>query len=166
MSNPNDPADFSKLRSIEPNNIDPNLAPPTAWEQIRRNFSLLIEVTKAKPVGETLCLKEAFILGKKRGTFLASSCSIFQFDSWHPTNSFIDLHRFFPPDIISTKRNANIIVALFKNKFPVFFSIFSRCHSTFLGESTEMTKNFVYFQRFSHGRLGRTAISSINLTLK
>lgn len=59
----NDPADFSKFRSVEPINTDPNAAPATVWEKIRHNFGLLVEVTKTKPIGETLCLKEALILG-------------------------------------------------------------------------------------------------------
>ncbi len=66
MAPPTDPADFSKFRSVEPINTDPDAPPPTTWEKIRRNFDMFIEVSKNRPLGETLCLKEAFIFGNEK----------------------------------------------------------------------------------------------------
>ena len=70
MPSPVDPADFSKLRSVEPINDDPNAAPPSTWDKMKQNFSLLVQVTKSKPISETVCMKEAFIFGiKKNNSF-------------------------------------------------------------------------------------------------
>jgi hypothetical protein len=64
MAPPTDPEDFSKLRTVEPINTDPNAPPPTIWGRIKHNFDMFIEVSKNRPIGETLCLKEALIFGK------------------------------------------------------------------------------------------------------
>lgn len=61
---PPDPADFSKFRSVEPINTDPNAPPITTGEKLKRNFDMFVEVSKNRPLGETLCLKEALIFGK------------------------------------------------------------------------------------------------------
>ena len=65
MSKPVDPADFAKFRSVEPMITDPNAAPPTAGEQMKQNLRMLVDVTKNRPLSETLCLKEALIFGKR-----------------------------------------------------------------------------------------------------
>lgn len=64
MSKPLDPADFSKLRSVEPMITDPNALPPTAGEQMKQNMQMFMEVSKHRPLSETLCLKEALIFGR------------------------------------------------------------------------------------------------------
>ena len=64
MAPTTDPTDFSKLRSIKPINNDPDAPPPTFWERMKHNFNMFMEVSKNRPLGETLCLKEALILGK------------------------------------------------------------------------------------------------------
>jgi len=64
MAPPTDSTDFSKLRSVEPMNTDPNTPPATASERIKRNFDMFVEVSKNRPLGEILCLKEALIFGK------------------------------------------------------------------------------------------------------
>ncbi|CAF4248212.1 unnamed protein product, partial [Rotaria sordida] len=64
MTSPTDPKDFSKLRSIAPINTDPNAAPATVWDRIKQNFAMFVEVSKNRPISETLCLKEALIFGK------------------------------------------------------------------------------------------------------
>jgi hypothetical protein len=64
MAPPTDPADFSKLRSIEPINIDPDAPPPTFSERMKRNFDMFVEVSKNRPLSQTVCLKEALIFGK------------------------------------------------------------------------------------------------------
>jgi hypothetical protein len=66
MAPPIDPGDFSKLRTIEPINTDPDSPPATTWEKIKRNFNMFVEVSKNRPIGETLCLKEALIFGKQK----------------------------------------------------------------------------------------------------
>ena len=66
MAPPTDPADFSKFRSVQPINTDPDAPPATTSEKIRRNFDMFMEVSKNRPLGETLCLKEALILGNKK----------------------------------------------------------------------------------------------------
>jgi hypothetical protein len=64
MTPPIDPTDFSKFRSVQPNEVNTDGHQRTAWEQIKNNFSMLVEVTKNKPIGETLCMKEALIFGR------------------------------------------------------------------------------------------------------
>ncbi|CAF4379000.1 unnamed protein product, partial [Rotaria sordida] len=64
MASPTDPKDLSKLRSVAPINNDPNASPETIWDKIKYNFSVLVEISKNRPIGETLCLKEALIFGK------------------------------------------------------------------------------------------------------
>ncbi|CAF1034730.1 unnamed protein product [Rotaria sp. Silwood1] len=71
MAPPIDPADFSKLRSVEPINTDPNAPPATVWDKIKQNFSMFREVSKNRPLSETLCLKEALIFGIP-GSFVCS----------------------------------------------------------------------------------------------
>jgi hypothetical protein len=66
MAPTSDSTDFSKLRSIEPINTDPNTPPTTASERIKRNFNMFVEVSKNRPIGEILCLKEALIFGKHK----------------------------------------------------------------------------------------------------
>ncbi|CAF4215197.1 unnamed protein product, partial [Rotaria sordida] len=53
-----------ELRSVAPINNDPNASPATIWDKIKYNFSVLVEISKNRPIGETLCLKEALIFGK------------------------------------------------------------------------------------------------------
>ena len=65
MTSKNDPADFSKLKSVQPINTDPDAPPTTAWQQMKHNYNMLAEVSKNRPLGEVLCLKEALIFGKK-----------------------------------------------------------------------------------------------------
>lgn len=74
-----DPTDLSNLRSVEPINSDQNAPPPTAWEKIRHNFGLLAEVSKNRPIGETLCLKEALIFGKNIKLLLIHKLRIFHY---------------------------------------------------------------------------------------
>jgi hypothetical protein len=64
MAPPTDTSDFSKLRSVKPIDTDPNAPPPTFWERMKHNFGMFVEVSKNRPLSETLCLKEALILGK------------------------------------------------------------------------------------------------------
>lgn len=64
MTSKNDPADFSKLKSVQPINTDPNAPPLTAWQQMKHNYEMFAEVSKNRPLGEILCLKEALIFGK------------------------------------------------------------------------------------------------------
>ncbi|CAF2600162.1 unnamed protein product [Rotaria sp. Silwood2] len=71
MTPPNDPADFSKLRSVEPMNTDPNAPQGTTWDKMKQSVSMLVEVSKNRPIGETLCLKEALIFGIP-GSFFCS----------------------------------------------------------------------------------------------
>ena len=63
MAPSNDPADFSKLRSVQPVNSDPDAPPAGVWQKVKHTLSMLVEVTKNKPVSETMCMKEALILG-------------------------------------------------------------------------------------------------------
>ena len=65
MPLPNDPGDLSKLRSIEPINTDPDAPKPTTWDKIKHNFSMLVQISKNRPLSEITCLKEAFIFGKQ-----------------------------------------------------------------------------------------------------
>ncbi|CAF3779340.1 unnamed protein product [Rotaria sordida] len=71
MTSPTDPKDFSKLRSVAPINTDPNAAPATVWDKIKHNFAMFVEVSKNRPISETLCLKEALIFGIP-GSFVCS----------------------------------------------------------------------------------------------
>jgi hypothetical protein len=64
MAPPTDPSDFSKLRTVEPINTDPDAPPLTVWDKIKRNFGMFVEVSKNRPIGEIVCLREALILGK------------------------------------------------------------------------------------------------------
>ncbi|CAF3975314.1 unnamed protein product [Rotaria sordida] len=64
MASPTDPKDLSKLRSVAPINNDPNASPATIWDKRKYNFSILVEISKNRPICETLCLKEALIFGK------------------------------------------------------------------------------------------------------
>ncbi|CAF1428835.1 unnamed protein product, partial [Rotaria sordida] len=38
---------------------DPNAPPATVWDKLKQNFSMFIEISKNRPIRETLCLKEA-----------------------------------------------------------------------------------------------------------
>ncbi|CAF0729900.1 unnamed protein product [Didymodactylos carnosus] len=51
---------LKNLRTIEP--IDPG-SKQTRWDAIKNDVNMFKEVWKAKPMSETLCMKEAFILG-------------------------------------------------------------------------------------------------------
>ena len=77
MTKPLDPADFSKLRSVEPMNTDPNALPPTTGEQMKQNIQMFMEVSKNRPLSETLCLKEALIFGKNSQKTLLGNHLIF-----------------------------------------------------------------------------------------
>ena len=77
MAPTNDPADFSKLRSVEPINTDPDAPPPTLWERMKNNIAMLLEVSRTKPIGETLCIREAFIFGRSNSLIVVSSPSLF-----------------------------------------------------------------------------------------
>ncbi|CAF1328496.1 unnamed protein product [Rotaria sordida] len=38
---------------------DPNAPPATVGDKLKQNFSMFIEISKNRPISETLCLKEA-----------------------------------------------------------------------------------------------------------
>ncbi|CAF4996311.1 unnamed protein product, partial [Rotaria magnacalcarata] len=71
MAPPMDPSDFSKLRTVEPISSDPNIAPATTWEKFKQAFGMFIEVSKNRPISETVCLREALVLGIP-GSFVCS----------------------------------------------------------------------------------------------
>ncbi|CAF1586964.1 unnamed protein product [Adineta steineri] len=77
MAPSNDPADFSKFRSVEPINTDPNLAPASTWDKLKQNFGMFVEVSKNRPLSETLCLKEALIFGIPGSFFCSMAAFLF-----------------------------------------------------------------------------------------
>jgi hypothetical protein len=91
---PTDPADYSKFRSVEPINTDPDAPPPTTWEKLRRNFDMFVEVSKNRPIGETVCLKEAFILGKEQLKIHFINELIFSFKEY-PVHFFVVWRHFY-----------------------------------------------------------------------
>ncbi len=81
MAPSKDPTDFSNLRTIEPINTDPNASPVTTSEKLKRNVDMFIEVSKNRPIGEIVCLKEAMIFGKRNSFDQIIDCFVLFFCS-------------------------------------------------------------------------------------